>query len=503
MATSCTVLSTTAWCVDRRAKSLRVGQAIAVGFSVCSAPDQLRESAQTWAGDSKDPRAADAKSATDTENGAGPATKPEHSSPRGGPFQRFKSDAGLVKWNNRQFTLSLSNKRGGVGGVPNLWLRDSCACHLCVDPDSGQKNFSTTDLEDEPQVQHAELTPDGSLKIIWASDPVGGADPHITVFPAEELAAWCSEGPWQRGRVAKHYNPRRILWDRAKYEDLLAHDRCRVSYMDWMDSGDAFWNAMTDLRNTGMIFVTDVPQDESEVQRIASRIGPMQYTFYGWTWDVRSKPQAENVAYTSQFLGLHQDLMYHDPIPGLQLLHCLSNTCEGGESLFSHGIRAADQLKAESPELYNDLATDQVWFTYRKGEHHYYRAHTAIIRDRYGGSKETRWAPMFQATFPQGLGGPGGLRRWKRAATAFQKIVESESNMVEVKLKEGECVIFDNRQILHGRRQFTAAQGSRWLKGTYITQQTYLAKVTALEKEIASRKAQPEHPPHRHVRLER
>ncbi|EAQ90403.1 hypothetical protein CHGG_02338 [Chaetomium globosum CBS 148.51] len=93
------------------------------------------------------------------------------------------------------------------------------------------------------------------------------------------------------------------------------------------------------------IFVTDVPADESAVERVASRIGPVQETFYGRTWDVRNKARAENVAYTDKFLCLHQDLMYHDPVPGLQLLHCLANTCEGGESLFSHAVRAAYELR--------------------------------------------------------------------------------------------------------------------------------------------------------------
>src|SRR5690606_18117044 len=151
---------------------------------------------------------------------------------------------------------------------------------------------------------------------------------------------WQVNSAWQRGSMG-HSDPKRILWNRASYESLLAAGRCRISYQDWIGSDNngrdagataAFQSALADLRRTGLIFVTDVPTSEHSVERVAHRIGPLQDTFYGRTWDVRNKARAENVAYTDKFLCLHQDLMYHDPVPGLQLLHCLANTCEGGES---------------------------------------------------------------------------------------------------------------------------------------------------------------------------
>ncbi|KAK4120546.1 Clavaminate synthase-like protein [Parathielavia appendiculata] len=451
------------------------------GFGTAARYNHTHGKTEKWAGGSRPSGAKDANNSKPTRNDQGTVWRPKPRTPLDGPLKTVESDVGIVFWNSRQLSVRLAGEGDANHDFPvsTLWLRDSCPCHLCVDPDSGQKNFSTTDLADEPQIDHAELNPDGSLKIVWANDHPSGDSPHTSVFPVEDVTGWSNERPWQRGRTAKTHNPSRVCWDRAEYEALLAEGRCRVSYKDWMEDDDAFWSALTDLRHTGLIFVTDVPQDETEVQRIASRIGPLQYTFYGWTWDVKSKPQAENVAYTSKFLGLHQDLMYHDPIPGLQLLHCLSNSCEGGESLFSHGIRAAYELKVKSPHFYGFLVKAGVWFGYRKGEHHYHALRNTITRGRAGTPNETNWAPPFQAPFPPGF---PRLDRWKRAATAFQRIVESESNMVEVKLKEGECVIFDNRQILHGRRQFATAEGSRWLKGAYITQQTYLAKVTELEE---------------------
>ena len=111
-----------------------------------------------------------------------------------------------------------------------------------------------------------------------------------------------------------------------------------------------------------------------------------------------------------------------------------------------------------------------------------------IVTAPNGLPRETRWAPPFQATFPLASGevSSNSMVEWKKAASAFQAIAEAEENMLEVKLKEGECVIFDNRQILHGRRQFAAGQGSRWLKGTYVSRQDYAATAERQSKQAGS-----------------
>ncbi|KAK3306185.1 uncharacterized protein B0T15DRAFT_220934 [Chaetomium strumarium] len=403
------------------------------------------------------------------------------------PKHSFQSQDGLVKWDTKMLTLL--RRAADDSPIPHLtlsllWLRDACPCTHCVDPDSGQKSFSTTDLPDYPAVEHAELMDSGELKVVWANDPLSDAGSHTSVFPTEMVRSW-QEKDTQVPYKSASQGPERILWDRAEYEALLADGRCRISYQDWLHNHEAFRAAFGDLNKTGLIFVTGVPQEKGQVQRVASRIGAQQYTIYGWTWDVKSKPRAENVAYTSQFLGLHQDLMYWDPIPELQLLHCQSNDCEGGESLFSHGVRAAYELKKAYPEHYDVLTRVESFFGYHKRGHNFARAHPTIIADKNNTISETRWSPPFQESFRlrSDEQGDEDLRRWKAAAAQFKAIAESPSNIVEMKLKPGDCVIFNNRQILHGRRQFSQSQtgkGSRWLEGTYIAPAVYERAVRGL-----------------------
>ncbi|KAK0610121.1 hypothetical protein B0T17DRAFT_658648 [Bombardia bombarda] len=371
---------------------------------------------------------------------------------------------------------------------------------------SGQKNFSTVDLPVTPQVRSAKLTDDGSLSVIWKNETTTTSEDqsiHSSVWPAATLDYWADN--ILTGERLSNFTPaKRTLWNRAKYNALLSHGICRITHADWTSSSNpaAFERALDQLSKTGLIFVTDVPNKEDEVERIGQRIGMLQHTFYGTTWDVKSKPRAENVAYTSQFLGLHQDLMYHEPIPRLQLLHCLANSCEGGESLFSDGVRAAYAMQIEHPELYNVLTWFSVPFHYRSkdGQHHYEAQWPTIEIDRKTKYiKGTHWAPPFQAPFRMpfpGLVEKGGfLAKWKEAAAVFHAMLASPENMVKVKLKPGECIIFDNSRVLHGRNEFkTGGEGDRWLKGTYVSPQVFTARQYRMQMEEDGR-------PKRRIRL--
>lgn len=377
--------------------------------------------------------------------------------------------------------------------LSSLWLRDACPCPSCVDPDSGQKTFSTADLPPRPSVSSAAIdAATDALRIVWA------ADGHVSVFSAETIAEWMVDGGF---RTPQLLPLRRTLWDRATYEGLLDKGETRVGYEEWIKTDAGFWRGFEALMRTGLIFVSGVPEGrEDAVEGIAARIGEMQTTFYGRTWDVRSKPRAENVAYTSQFLGLHQDLMYHDPVPRLQLLHCLENGCEGGESIFSDGVRAAYEMEAAPVEgLWESLTKPAVHFHYNKGGH-YYEMRRETIHLAGNLIDGTHWSPPFQAPFRRESmedtaegpvvrvkSGRRGLEQWHESAKLFQQSLESPRNMVEMKLSPGECVIFDNWRVLHGRREFKPGQGHRWLKGTYITDQVTRGRETELQRRHPQR----------------
>lgn len=374
-------------------------------------------------------------------------------------------------------------------GASNFWLRDACPCPQCVDPDSGQKSFASTQLPHKSWWKKVHYDKDGSLHVVWSNDPLSGGKDHESVYPASMLPT-----PSIPERPSDTRMIRRDLWDRQDFEKGL--DSCRVSYADWVAGGKEFWQAMAQLATKGLVFVYDVPQDEKSVERLGEKIGSLQETFYGRTWDVVSKPQAENVAYTNKFLGLHQDLLYYPDTPRIQLLHCLDNDADGGESLFSDGVYAATRLfwnegfRKGSRGYVNHpipgaLLHNKFRFGYNKNGNVYSREHNLakVVTTLKGVPlvESVWWSPPFQIPF---AAKDADFPLYK-AAKAFQHTLEHEKNVFEYKMKAGECVVFDNWRVLHGRNHFNTASGKRWLKGTYVADSVYTARFDDMPQDIA------------------
>ncbi|KAK8040941.1 hypothetical protein PG994_013948 [Apiospora phragmitis] len=372
----------------------------------------------------------------------------------------------VVEVTGNTVTLTLTHR---ACAKPRLlhrhWLRDSCECSACVDIHSGQKKFGTTDVPLDLPISSCRKTSNGSLEIVWENDFLAsGRESHTSSYSPEQVSSFFF-------KPKKFDFPPVVLWDKKTInEDLMF-----VDYHDWMNDDEVLGAGVKMLHIHGIMFIRNAPDSETAVIDMSSRIGNLKETLYGRTWDVRSKPEAENVAYTSSFLGLHQDMLYLRDPPRLQLLHCLENSCEGGESLFSDAKRAAFLMKIGPPELREALRKQFVTYHYKKHGHHYENAHR-IIDD----SGQVRWSPPFQAPLRNHKFYIGGSREWHQSATAaikFQQLLEHEDFLLQYKMKRGDCVIFDNLRVVHGRRAFDTSAGSRWLKGTYNANDVFMSKL--------------------------
>ncbi|KAI1444644.1 hypothetical protein F5Y02DRAFT_153999 [Annulohypoxylon stygium] len=352
------------------------------------------------------------------------------------------------------------------------WLRDSCDCSICVDTDSGQKRFGTCDVPPSPAIVEASLWKDGQgLDIVWADDFLSKGN-HESHYDFSRLLP--SRSPFKGNPL-----PGWILWDKATFE----RDRLTIDYDEWMAGESGFISGLHRLHTHGLLFLRNVPPSEDSVVSIAEQIGHIKETFYGRTWDVRSKPNAENVAYTNSFLGLHQDLLYTANPPRIQILHCLENTCEGGESLFSDGARVSNLFRIADNTLAEHLATRALRYEYKKNGQLYENFRTIMDRE----SSAVFWSPPFQSPEQpmfQNNSYQQFYRKWLKAATKFRDLLEDEQWLYQYKMQPGECVLFDNMRVLHGRRQFDTATGSRHLKGTYIAKDVYLSKLKSVAPQL-------------------
>lgn len=374
-----------------------------------------------------------------------------------------------------------------------VFLRDSCTCPRCVDPHSRQKLFQTSDIPQEIEGKARTVQDENKswvIEVEWSNDVPGYGAEHRTRHSLDWLRRALNTEVELRGGV--RYDER-ALWDR----DTITKNNKWVDYKDWMGEDSVLFDALTHLNKYGLLFLRNVPESEESVVDIAGRIGTLKDTFYGRTWDVRSKPKAENIAYTPQFLGLHMDLLYTSNPPYLQLLHSLRARTPGGESFFSDSFHAAQKLHDASKTHFRTLCTFPVTYHYHHPTHHYHYTRPTIELHPYPKYSEptnlalhrVNWSPPFQGPFEARIGGESqtALRNYLAASHAYEKILSAEESLFEYRLNEGECVIFDNRRVLHARRAFDATKGERWLKGAYVDDDVFFSKLRVLEERFTAR----------------
>ena len=356
-------------------------------------------------------------------------------------------------------------------------LRDSCKCPLCVDPHSKQRNIRMTDVPYDISPRKIDFDGQG-LVIQWRNDIPGFDVSHTSTYDMETL-----NSPFLPVTQAIGATRPRVSWDRSTMQDK----QFWISYEDYMNNKSEFAHAMRNLSQLGLIFIKDIPDSREEVEKIATRIGPLRNTFYGPTWDVKKVPDAENVAYTSQFLDFHMDLMYMNDPPGYQLLHCLQNSCDGGESLFSDAVGAARILAEVRPDYFETLANTKLDYEYNH-EGAMYHNRWAIIERRPSATgitdnvKRVNYSPPFQGpmhTQPVARS-YRGYKHFIDALKFFVNILEDKANTFELKLEPGQCVMFENRRVVHARRQFNTSSGHRWLAGAYLDDDTLISQFRRL-----------------------
>ncbi|KAF3481850.1 uncharacterized protein GIQ15_04609 [Arthroderma uncinatum] len=359
------------------------------------------------------------------------------------------------------------------------FLRESCDCARCIHPSTRQRTFEAAQIPIGIGAKDVEVD-SSSVKIKWQDD-IPGFEDHISTFKNSYLADLA------KADVPDSDLSPPSLWDKKAFEKSNRW----VTFEDYMQDGATFSDAMMQLKNFGLLFLRNVPEDTESVAKIATRLGPIKNTFYGPTWDVKNIPDPKNVAYTNDALGFHMDLLYLNEPPGYQFLHCMKNELPGGESLFADSFHAANILRQTHNNHFTLLNERRVGFGYKNDNQDYIsRRRTIEISGAYGKKSVVRvnYSPPFQVATTNnhraGLKVDQSHNHIVQSLKVFKSILERKSNVVKLKLNAGECVIFQNQRVVHGREAFASAEGSegrdRWLRGTYVDDDAVRSKFKSL-----------------------
>jgi alpha-ketoglutarate-dependent taurine dioxygenase len=356
---------------------------------------------------------------------------------------------------------------GGVSEFASLWLLDNRREDR--DPHSGQRLIDIADLPASPRIRSA-VTRDGAVHIEWEGELRGAS------FELPWLAAHAGD----RAAGAPHL--RRRYWLEAATLDAPRDFATRTLAQLRASPGDRLtW--LTRLLQDGVAFLEEVPTTEAALLETVPLIGRVLETNYGLTFDVRSVPQPENLAYSDLGLGLHTDNPYRDPVPGFQALHVLIASNAGGESLFADGFALAEHLRANAPEAFAQLSSVAVPFHYRSRDAEL-RAERPLIQLSL---RHEVTAVHYNSRSVAPLDLPA------RAADAFYAayrrlalLLRDARFQLRTHLGAGTLVVFDNHRVLHGRTAFSSARFPRHLRGCYLARDSVYSETALLRRELGA-----------------
>jgi len=339
-----------------------------------------------------------------------------------------------------------------------MWLRDSATDAESRDPVSGQRLFGITDLPADLRVESATSYGD-KVEVVFAP---GG---HRAVFAVADLLHAVRAGAGdERNEDAKR------LWRRAS-------DLGPIEPVAWEEYLRDKAPALRAVAREGFVLLSEVPIHEGAVIEVAETFGFVRETNYGRLFDVRIEENASNLAFTGLAISPHTDNPYRDPVPTLQLLHCLRNAAVGGDSGLVDGFAAAAALREQDPAAFEVLTTTRVRYRFDSADAHLSAVAPMVGLDAADRIREVRFNNRSMRVPPLG---PEEGRRFYTAYRAFAELLAEPSAQASFRLTPGDCVVFDNTRVLHARTAFEGA-GARHLQGTYADLDGLLSTLATLE----------------------
>jgi len=341
------------------------------------------------------------------------------------------------------------------------WLRDNCPSSFSAA--TRERSFDIFHLDAAPRAKTAEVVGD-ALELTWE------AEDHVTRFPIAWLEAY--KVPQRRPDPADL--PRKAWYGdhypdvpRFSQPELLADEALRAKWIEAM-------------LVEGFTILTDMPDSNAGLTETAEMIGQVRPTFFGDYFDVKTHINPTNTAYTASALELHTDTPAEEHAPGVQFLHCRANTVDGGNSLYADGVAVANDFRTRDPEGFKLLSEVPVPFFCEHDNYDMRSRQTIIELDQHG---EVSGLTISQHMLDLSDLDQHLLDSWYPAFCRFGKMLQEEKYMMTFLMKAGECMVFDNHRIVHGRAAYTAESGDRYLRGCYTDRAEMRSTYRALVSE--------------------
>ncbi len=353
--------------------------------------------------------------------------------------------------------LKLDHQNFEHFAIHPLWLRERLNSEKYLDQNNHQRLYEPSLLDSDIKF-HNFVIQDNFLKVEFSDKAKGN-------FPLNSLI----EDLYSRDII-----PEKKPWKNV-FKKLPIYDFISLKEETY------FEKLLVEFQELGFVIVKNTSVEEGTVIKFAEMFGPVRTTNFGKHFDVISKPKANDLAYTSLGIKAHTDNPYRKPMPGIQILHCISNEAKGGDSSLVDGYAVAEYLKINEPEMYNILTTTDVLFKFVDKD---------IILENYGKLIELDDNGKYiQSRFSGRLDyvpylAPKKLEQFYAARKKLYYLYESEEFELNFRLESGMLMMFDNIRVLHGRTEYDVNTGFRHLQGCYIDHDSTEGKLRRLKSNL-------------------
>jgi len=342
-------------------------------------------------------------------------------------------------------SLQIRGDDGAVLAIHPRWLRERLDGPDFMDQSLGQRFYDPSDLPEDVAVTEAAEQSPGWWHVRFSDGAAGR-------FSAARLIAEARQGPGDSGL------PPPVSWTGSLSP---------LPILPWQPnpSDAALLRMVETFLRYGFVILRGVPTAHATVMDVAAAFGYARDTNFGKLFDVRSIPNPDDLANTGIFLDPHTDNPYRDPIPGVQLLHCIANRTSGGHSTLVDGLTVAEALRARDPAAFAILSSTPVRFNYAFGRTELVDYGPIIEHDALGQIKGMRVSPKLERVT---LLPPAELEAFYEARRLLDRMLRDPEFAIKFLLGDGDLMMFDNRRLLHGRTGFDPREGPRHLQGCYI-----------------------------------
>jgi len=371
-----------------------------------------------------------------------------------------------VKVINSGKAILLSRKYKTPLRYHSTWLRDNALDSKTRDKKNGQRLISISDIPVTTYIKSASLSKKGKEII-------------INFLPKKKQVkfsfSWLEKHAYDKKQSNSKVwvNPDLKTWTKASLKNIPI-----INYKKAKSNKKSFHKWLKSLHYCGFAKMIGCEKKSGTVIKIAKLFGYVRETNYGKWFDVKSKTNAINLAYTNLGLQAHTDNPYRNPVPTIQILHCIRNSTKGGNSKVVDGFKASLRLKKENKKYFNLLSKYCSRFEFKGKRNVHLKSRFPMIALSPDGEltgihfNNRSIAPIIDVPY-------NDMLNYYKAYRKFSFIINDPKMAVSFKLNPGECFIVDNTRVLHARTEFLGA-GSRWLQGCYVDKDGLLSKISTM-----------------------